>query len=297
MGLEENSNIVYLIDFGLAKKYRSSKTLEHIPFITNKRLTGNARFASISALKGNEQSRRDDLESICYLFLYFLKGSLPWQGIKIKNKENCYKKVYQRKATTSAEALCFRLPSEFKEFLVYTRNLRFDEDPNYDFLKNLIKSVMISNDFEFDDLYDWKVERKKRENSVKYTEDEFEKEYNYNNIISDNESVHHINKDTASKANNNSEQSDEVNDSVIQNEYVVNKENTPCKLITNLNSRYPNEKMYKSNEDMKSKMIPIVKPVLVSKKTYPQTHRRNIRNNVITFNLRKGEEREGCLIF
>ena len=74
MGLEENSNIVYLIDFGLAKKYRSSKTLEHIPFITNKRLTGNARFASISALKGNEQSRRDDLESICYLLLFFLKG-------------------------------------------------------------------------------------------------------------------------------------------------------------------------------------------------------------------------------
>ena len=161
MGIEENANIVYIIDFGLSKKYRSSKTLEHIKFKTNKRLTGNARFASINALKGCEQSRRDDLESICYLLIFFLKGTLPWQGIKGANKEKCYKKIYQRKLTTTPECLCYKLPSELKEFVKYTRQLRFDEEPNYDYLRGLLRSIMISNEWSYDFLFDWTEQKKK----------------------------------------------------------------------------------------------------------------------------------------
>lgn len=170
MGIEENANIVYIIDFGLSKKYRSSKTLEHIKFKTNKRLTGNARFASINALKGCEQSRRDDLESICYLLIFFLKGTLPWQGIKGANKEKCYKKIYQRKLTTTPECLCYKLPFEFKEFVKYTRQLRFDEEPNYDYLRGLLQSIMISNEWIYDNLFDWTEVKKKSEDEETNTE-------------------------------------------------------------------------------------------------------------------------------
>jgi len=110
MGLDDKTNLLYLIDFGLSKKYRSSKTFQHISFITNKKLTGTARYASINALNGHEQSRRDDLEAIGYVLMYFLKGSLPWQGLKIDNKDDRYQKIYEKKKSTSAEELCRGYP-------------------------------------------------------------------------------------------------------------------------------------------------------------------------------------------
>lgn len=97
IGKNNNKNIIYIIDFGLAKKYRNSETLEHIPYRMTKRLTGTARFASVNALKGGEQSRKDDLESLAYMLLYFLRGSLPWQGVSGLTKGEKYKKIYYMK--------------------------------------------------------------------------------------------------------------------------------------------------------------------------------------------------------
>ena len=112
MGINKNSHLVYLIDFGLSKKYRSSKTFQHITFITNKKLTGTARYASINALNGCEQSRRDDMEAIGYVLLYFLRGSLPWQGLKIDNKDDRYQKIYEKKKQTTADDLCKGFPGK-----------------------------------------------------------------------------------------------------------------------------------------------------------------------------------------
>ena len=109
MGYDDKNAKLYLLDFGLAKKFRSSKTLIQYPYIKKNKLTGTARYASIHALEEMEQSRRDDLESMGYVLMYFLRGSLPWQGLRIKAKEDRYMKILEKKKETTSEELCKNL--------------------------------------------------------------------------------------------------------------------------------------------------------------------------------------------
>ena len=159
LGLDNKSHIIYILDFGLSKKFRSSRTHQHIKFSVNKKLTGTARYASINALKGCEQSRRDDLEAIGYVLLYFLRGSLPWQGLHVNKGEDRYKKILQKKKGTSAEDLCKGFPNEFVEYINYTRNLEFEADPDYKFLRNLLTTVLEKQNSQFDFYYDWLIEK------------------------------------------------------------------------------------------------------------------------------------------
>ena len=159
LGLDNKSHIIYILDFGLSKKFRSSRTHQHIKFSVNKKLTGTARYASINALKGCEQSRRDDLEAIGYVLLYFLRGSLPWQGLHVNKGEDRYKKILQKKKGTSAEDLCKGFPNEFVEYINYTRNLEFEADPDYKFLRNLLTTVLEKQNSQFDFYYDWLTEK------------------------------------------------------------------------------------------------------------------------------------------
>lgn len=106
IGIGKRASLVHLIDFGLAKRYRDAKTHQHIPYRNNKSLTGTARYASVNAHLGIEQSRRDDLESIGYLMMYFLRGSLPWQGIRANSKHEKYQKIMEKKMATTPEVLC-----------------------------------------------------------------------------------------------------------------------------------------------------------------------------------------------
>ena len=155
MGLEELSNMVYLVDFGLAKKYRSMTTLIQYPMIKKDKLTGTARYASINALKGYEHSRRDDLESIGYLLIYFLKGKLPWQGINAKTKEEKYIKILEKKIEINSNELCDGIPTEFVEFLEYIKNLEYNDKPEYEMLRHLFDNIMKKNKFNYDYIYDW----------------------------------------------------------------------------------------------------------------------------------------------
>lgn len=157
MGIGKRGNQVNVIDFGLAKKYRDPKTHFHIPYRENKNLTGTARYASINTHLGVEQSRRDDMESLGYVMLYFCRGSLPWQGLKAATKKQKYDRIMEKKMTTPTEVLCRGFPNEFSVYLNYTRSLRFDDKPDYSYLRKIFRDLFVRESFQYDYVFDWTV--------------------------------------------------------------------------------------------------------------------------------------------
>jgi casein kinase I isoform gamma-3 len=135
------ANVIHLVDYGLSKEYIDSVSKEHIPFREGKPLTGTARYMSINTHLGHEQSRRDDLEALGYIFILFLKSTLPWQGLKADSAKERYELIGYTKRTIPIEKLCESLPSEFATYLRYVRRLYFEEKPNYSYLKKLFSDL------------------------------------------------------------------------------------------------------------------------------------------------------------
>ncbi|KAI8878308.1 casein kinase-like protein I isoform delta [Backusella circina FSU 941] len=163
MGIGKRGNQVNIIDFGLAKKYRDSRTHLHIPYRENKNLTGTARYASINTHLGVEQSRRDDLESLGYVLMYFCRGSLPWQGLKATTKKQKYDRIMEKKMTTPTELLCRGFASEFAIYLNYTRSLRFDDKPDYSYLRKLFRDLFVREGYTYDYIFDWTIYKTQQE--------------------------------------------------------------------------------------------------------------------------------------
>ncbi|CAA7271540.1 unnamed protein product [Cyclocybe aegerita] len=153
----KGSNVIHVVDFGMAKQYRDPKTKQHIPYRERKSLSGTARYMSINTHLGREQSRRDDLESLGHVFMYFLRGSLPWQGLKAATNKQKYEKIGEKKQTTPIKELCEGFPEEFGIYLNYVRKLGFEETPDYDFLRELFTKVMRSNGDVDDGVFDWNL--------------------------------------------------------------------------------------------------------------------------------------------
>lgn len=170
MGLGRKANQVYIIDFGLAKKYRDPTTNRHIPYRENKNLTGTARYASCNTHLGIEQSRRDDLESLGYVLLYFLRGSLPWQGLKAATKKQKYDKICEKKVSTPIEVLCKSHPVEFASYFRYCHSLTFDQQPDYGFLKHLFRDLFSREGYDFDFVFDWTILNYQRTQKTKTQE-------------------------------------------------------------------------------------------------------------------------------
>jgi len=157
IGLGKRQSVIHIIDFGLAKKYRDPRSHQHIPYRENKNLTGTARYASINTHIGIEQSRRDDLESLGYVLMYFIRGSLPWQGLKANTKKQKYERIMDRKMSTSTEQLCKGFATEFRSYFEYCRSLRFEDRPDYAYLKRLFKELFYRKGFQYDNMFDWTV--------------------------------------------------------------------------------------------------------------------------------------------
>jgi serine/threonine protein kinase len=139
-----NSPIVYIIDFGISREYRSSRTGKHIKFSLTGKLFGTVRYVSFNASRGVQQSRRDDLESIGYMLLYIMKGKLPWQGINMRDhdRKKKYLQMLYLKKNITPEMLCKGLPQEFTEYVKYCKNLAFEQDPDYEYLRNLFRNIL-----------------------------------------------------------------------------------------------------------------------------------------------------------
>jgi len=138
-GVGEKAHHVYLIDFGLSKKYYEQH--KHVPVMTGQPMTGTLRYISINTHKGLEQSRRDDLEAIAYMLIYFLRGSLPWSGLEAKTQGERTKKVREKKETTDPAILCEGHPEAFEMYLRATRRLKFEERPDYNALRKLFSDL------------------------------------------------------------------------------------------------------------------------------------------------------------
>lgn len=151
IGRDNHANQIYMMDFGLSKKYMLNG--KHIKFHTGRSLIGTARYASTHMHMGFEPSRRDDLESVGYMLIYFLKGSLPWQGIIKKKGNNHIEMIGDIKICTSIDDLCSGVPSCFKDYILYSRQLKFDEEPDYKYLKNLF--ITTSNKLNINPEFEW----------------------------------------------------------------------------------------------------------------------------------------------
>lgn len=134
-GEQKKQNEIYLIDFGLSKKF-VDKNLNHISMEEGKVLIGTARYASINTHLGYQQSRRDDLESLIYVILFFLRGNLPWQQLKVKSKQEKYQKILEIKIGIADDVIDEENPNDIINILKYVRNLQFDEKPDYKYLRN-----------------------------------------------------------------------------------------------------------------------------------------------------------------
>jgi serine/threonine protein kinase len=155
IGLGENQSIIHLIDFGMTKQYCHYKTRVHRAYGKNANVVGTALYKSYNAHAHIEESRRDDLESLGFVLMYFLRGSLPWQGVRCPNTKLRFEQTAVRMMSVTLESLCEGYPAEFLDYLKYCRGLHFAQDPDYMYLRHLFKGLYDHEGFKYDDVFDW----------------------------------------------------------------------------------------------------------------------------------------------
>ena len=144
-GVDDDSNTIYIIDFGLSQRYKDKKTGTHIPYREKRQMVGTVRYASINTQIGIEQSRRDDVEALGYVLVYLALGRLPWMRVGKEKGKGHLAKVLEKKLITPPEILCKKLPRQFSFLFQYLRKLKFEERPDYNMIKCLFSELFLSN--------------------------------------------------------------------------------------------------------------------------------------------------------
>lgn len=169
IGLGRKSDTIYAIDFGLSKKFRDTRTNQHITYRETNFLTGTSRFASINSHMGLELSRRDDLESLAYLLTYLAKGKLPWQRVHSRSKAEKRRKVFEIKSRLKPNEICEELPLAFTLLMKYSRSLRFEQEPNYKYCNAMFSELTSDSSLCFRRQFEWSPQVKSRSLRVKIT--------------------------------------------------------------------------------------------------------------------------------
>ena len=239
IGPKNKERIIYLIDFGLSKKISNEKIIPTVK--ADRNIIGTMRYISMNTHQGYEQGRRDDLESLFYIIIYFIKGELPWQNIKSKTRLEKYGKIYEiKKKVTENGDLCEGLPLEMKKILDYILGLNFSEKPNYLMLKNAVNGILnklnLSNDLQFD----W------------YNLDFLN--YLYISLNNNNDEKESSKKENKSEKNKNNETNKEVkklntinnvnqyNPKKLKNSYIKNNENINNSFVRGKNNQMIQER-------------------------------------------------------
>ncbi|GLV38344.1 Casein kinase Ialpha [Carabus blaptoides fortunei] len=153
MGRGDKCDQVYIIDIGLGKQYKYGNL--HILHKKNQILVGNPAFASRRAHLKHEISRRDDLESLGFVFMYLLRGNLPWRGIPADTMAQKLRQIEEIKLATTIESLCEGFPQEFVQYFHYCRGLKFTAEPDYTYLRQLLRSVGEQMNITYDNVFEW----------------------------------------------------------------------------------------------------------------------------------------------
>ncbi|SLM36806.1 casein kinase i [Lasallia pustulata] len=159
LGTGKLGNVVHIIDFGLAVEYQDPETHVHMAYHDKHKLVGTLRYASVNNHLGIVQSRRDDLESLGYILIYFCRGSLPWQGLKAQTEDEKYELVKEKKINTPIEDLCRGLPKAFASYFKHVRTLGFDDRPDYSYLRKLFRNLFVRKGLEYDHVFDWTIKK------------------------------------------------------------------------------------------------------------------------------------------
>ena len=160
IGKGNKNTVIYAIDFGFSKKYRDSKSHLHIPYIDGKTFLGSPNYTSVNTHLGIEQSRRDDIESIGYMMVLLLKGTLPWVGLDKSDFLKYLDNIFKIKRETKLDILCQGLPKEVIAFIQYARNMNFEDKPDYKYLRSLIRKIVKNNEIKLDyNKFDWIVNK------------------------------------------------------------------------------------------------------------------------------------------
>jgi serine/threonine protein kinase len=146
---------LFLIDYGLAKRYRDPESKEHVQLCQHTEIHGTATYSSLNCLRGYECSRRDDLESIAYCLIYFIRGTLPWMHLEGETTEDKFRRVTEVKLEVSIAELCAGIPPPFASFFRAVRALGFAEDPQYALYRQWFRDLFLQRQFVFDGEYEW----------------------------------------------------------------------------------------------------------------------------------------------
>ena len=289
---------IYLIDFGFAKQYRSSRTGKHIRFTSSKYFKGSLFYASLNSIKGLESSRRDDLESLGYVLIFLAKGGfLPFSnypGIyKMKNeiREKIVKKI---RLETTDENLCKGLPNEFIDYMKYTKKLNFEQEPDYNYLSGLFQSILSKTEFKKSLIFFWIKQKNENEENKIFSPEAKVRNNSKSNSINKlyNKIKNTLRKKSINiiKENHNYTKDNIINSNEKKIESILNikRNKIPIVSIKNINDNKVKEKIYLHN-DNKDKMN--IKPVLSFSNTNNQkriksninNYKNNIRN-ILNYN-------------